>query len=252
MAVKEDVFVLPNVTGPTEAVSIDETICIGCNACANICRTQTILPSPQKGEAPLLVYPDECWFCGCCVEVCPTGAIQMRHPIAKRLMFKKKSTGEVYRIGQKNPPPKTYFNAPYGLLNDRGNARDVWVTISSTEIPASAVFTPEACTVIAKAFHEEESAPWKAGAAARLIGFDRAFLVKAEDLSCPQVKTEDGNPGEYRVIITETGSECVNCAKVLSAKEFVDIFHRACVSMYTAVQVWKGMPEQPFDDRCTE
>jgi NAD-dependent dihydropyrimidine dehydrogenase PreA subunit len=111
---QEKVYIESNPTGPTIAISIDPDRCIGCNACANICRMQTLLPSPELGKPPILAYPDECWYCACCVEVCRTGALQMRLPIGQRVMFKRKSTGEVFRLGQKNGPEKTYFNPPYG------------------------------------------------------------------------------------------------------------------------------------------
>jgi NAD-dependent dihydropyrimidine dehydrogenase PreA subunit len=107
-------FLTPNPTGPTEAVSIDTDLCVGCNACADICRMQTIMPHPVRGKPPVVVYPDECWYCGCCVAACRTGALQMRLPINQRLFFKRKATGEVFRIGQKDPPPKSYFKPPFG------------------------------------------------------------------------------------------------------------------------------------------
>ncbi len=107
-------FIAPNVTGPTEAISIDENLCIGCNACANICRIQTILPNPVPGKPPLSVFPDECWYCGSCVEVCRTGALTMHFPINSRVFFKRKATGKVYRIGTKEEPEKTYFEEPIG------------------------------------------------------------------------------------------------------------------------------------------
>jgi formate hydrogenlyase subunit 6/NADH:ubiquinone oxidoreductase subunit I len=110
----DKVYLTPNVTGPTEAVSIDNEICIGCNLCANACRMQTIMPNPEKGKAPVVVYPDECWYCACCVEACPTGALQMHLPINQRTFFKRKETGEVFRIGQKDGPPKSYFKPPIG------------------------------------------------------------------------------------------------------------------------------------------
>ena len=110
----ENVYIMPNVTGPTEAVSIDPEVCVACNACANICRTQTIMPNPEKGKPPVVVYPDECWYCACCVEACRTGALQMHLPINQRIFYKRKETGEIFRIGQKNPPPKSYFKPPYG------------------------------------------------------------------------------------------------------------------------------------------
>jgi formate dehydrogenase major subunit len=58
------------------------------------------------GNQPLAIYPDECWFCGCCVEHCPVpGAITMEFPVNQRVGWKRKDTGEYFRIGMKNPPP---------------------------------------------------------------------------------------------------------------------------------------------------
>ncbi len=55
---------------------------------------------------PLILYPDECWFCGTCVEECPAeGAIRMEHPLNQRVIWKRKETGELFRRGMKNPPP---------------------------------------------------------------------------------------------------------------------------------------------------
>ncbi len=114
MVKQDEVYITPNVTGPTEAISIDESKCIGCNHCADICRMQVIMRNPEPGKPPVVVYPDECWYCACCVEECHTGALQMRLPINQRTLFKRKETGELYRIGQKDPPEKTYFSSPYG------------------------------------------------------------------------------------------------------------------------------------------
>lgn len=111
---EKKVYIVPNPTGPTVAVSIDPEICIGCNACANICRVQTILPNPNRGQPPLVVYPDECWYCGCCVEACRTGALCMNLPINQRILFKRKDTGEVFRIGGSEAPIKSFFYPPYG------------------------------------------------------------------------------------------------------------------------------------------
>jgi NAD-dependent dihydropyrimidine dehydrogenase PreA subunit len=107
-------FIVPNPTGPTEAVTIDPDLCIGCNACVNICRMQTILPNPEYGKPPVVVYPDECWYCACCVEVCRTGALTMHLPINQRIFFKRKESNEVFRIGQKDAPPRSYFKPPIG------------------------------------------------------------------------------------------------------------------------------------------
>ena len=110
----KEAYIIPNHTGPTLAIEIDPDLCVSCNSCVNICRTQTILPNPEKGKAPVVAYPDECWYCACCVESCRSGALQMHLPINQRVFFKRKETGEVFRIGQKDAPAKSYFIPPYG------------------------------------------------------------------------------------------------------------------------------------------
>lgn len=108
------IYIAQNPTGPTHAVLIDPEVCCGCNSCATICRVQTILPNPVKGREPLVVYPDECWYCACCVEACPTGALTMNLPINQRIFFKRKETGEVFRLGGADSPSKSYFKPPIG------------------------------------------------------------------------------------------------------------------------------------------
>jgi ferredoxin len=64
-----------------------------------------MLPNLEKGKPPIVVYPDECWFCGDCVQACQNGAITMEYPMNQRVGWKRKATGEFFRIGMKNPPP---------------------------------------------------------------------------------------------------------------------------------------------------
>jgi len=114
MANDNKVYLLPNPTGPTLAAEIDTEICIGCNACVNVCRTQTLMPNKKRGLPPIVAYPDECWYCACCVEACRTGALQMHLPINQRITYKRKNTGEVFRLGADDAPEKSYFVPPYG------------------------------------------------------------------------------------------------------------------------------------------
>ena len=90
---------------PCEAITFDAELCIGCDSCVNVCRTDVLMPSGDEGH-PTVLYPDECWFCGCCVDICPVaGAIRMTHPMNQNAGWKRKDTGEHLRIGMKNPPP---------------------------------------------------------------------------------------------------------------------------------------------------
>jgi NADPH-dependent glutamate synthase beta subunit-like oxidoreductase len=57
------------------------------------------------GRPPVAMYSDECWFCGVCVKHCPIpGAIKMEYPLNQRVGWKRKGTGEYFRVGMKNPP----------------------------------------------------------------------------------------------------------------------------------------------------
>ena len=99
-------YLVPNLSGPGPAVIIDSALCNGCNSCVEVCRQHIILPNPVKGKPPLVLYPEECWFAGCCVLTCPIpGAIKVIHPLMQRVGWKRKETGEYFRIGMKNPPP---------------------------------------------------------------------------------------------------------------------------------------------------
>jgi formate hydrogenlyase subunit 6/NADH:ubiquinone oxidoreductase subunit I len=74
--------------GRFSSVEIIETACVGCNTCADICIMDVLEPSPVKGKPPTVIYPEECWFCGCCVDMCPQrakGAIRVRTPVPMRV-----------------------------------------------------------------------------------------------------------------------------------------------------------------------
>ncbi len=107
-ALSADVRLAPNMVTPTLSVIHDPKVCIGCNTCVEVCHQGIMVPNPVKGQPPLVVWPDECWACGVCVWFCPQGldarAITQNHPINQRVRFKRKATGEHFRIGMKNPP----------------------------------------------------------------------------------------------------------------------------------------------------
>lgn len=47
----------------------DESLCVGCNTCANICQCDIMIPNPEKGKHPIVAFPGECYYCGACVMV---------------------------------------------------------------------------------------------------------------------------------------------------------------------------------------
>jgi NAD-dependent dihydropyrimidine dehydrogenase PreA subunit len=100
------VYMIPNPFVPGRVVVIDPDLCNGCNACVEVCAPQVIMPTPGKKNPPVLLYPDECWFCGACVMHCTSpGSITLEHPLNQRVGWKRKETGEYFRIGMQNPPP---------------------------------------------------------------------------------------------------------------------------------------------------
>jgi NAD-dependent dihydropyrimidine dehydrogenase PreA subunit len=89
-------------------IEFDEAVCIGCNRCVEACPMDVLAPNSEKGRAPLVFHPDDCWYCGSCVMECPCqikDAIKVKWPIKTDLRWKRKETGEYYRVGMANPPP---------------------------------------------------------------------------------------------------------------------------------------------------
>lgn len=96
---KETVYALPNLVTPNKPVIFDTDICNGCNRCVEICLMDVLIPNPDKGEPPIILFPDECWYDGCCVADCPRpGAIKLNHPLMQRVRWKRKATGEHFRV----------------------------------------------------------------------------------------------------------------------------------------------------------
>jgi len=87
--VHNKVYVTPE-TPAADPISIDKEKCIGCNICVNTCEMDLYIPNPEKGKPPIVQYPGECWYCGCCVMECPCpGAIKLRHPLMNQAHWKR-------------------------------------------------------------------------------------------------------------------------------------------------------------------
>lgn len=71
-----------------EPLIYDPKLCVGCNRCVNVCQVDILIPNPEKGAPPIVLYPGECYYCGSCVMECPNkGAIRLQHPLMNRAKF---------------------------------------------------------------------------------------------------------------------------------------------------------------------
>lgn len=88
MAIEEVRYSVEKVSCSVEPIRFDASLCIGCNRCAAVCQVDILMPSPEKGKPPVVMYPGECYYCGACVMECPRkGAIKLRHPLMNRARF---------------------------------------------------------------------------------------------------------------------------------------------------------------------
>lgn len=103
----ENVTLTSNQPTPKNPITIREDICIGCNQCVEACMPDVFAPNPEKGGPPLVLYPDECFYCGVCIEMCPVrfeGCMELTYPLMQKARWKRKETGEHFRVGMKDPP----------------------------------------------------------------------------------------------------------------------------------------------------
>lgn len=80
---------------------IDETKCIKCGACVDVC-TEDVYFGSRKKKIPSIAYADFCFHCNCCVEHCPSKALSLRIPLPLLLLFRgaDRASGEAPFDGQ--------------------------------------------------------------------------------------------------------------------------------------------------------
>lgn len=67
---------------------IDKEKCTGCGKCVDICQTDVFFGS-ERGQIPVISYPEECWHDKACVLDCPVeGAIKLRTPLPMMMVYK--------------------------------------------------------------------------------------------------------------------------------------------------------------------
>jgi NAD-dependent dihydropyrimidine dehydrogenase PreA subunit len=86
---KSSVTFEPGISTP---LVFNATICIGCNQCIEVCQMDILIPNPEKSKPPILAFPGECWYCGCCIGICPRpGAIKLNIPLMNKVHWKSKT-----------------------------------------------------------------------------------------------------------------------------------------------------------------
>ena len=91
MKPKRRIFVSPE-TSPFLPLTFNPEICNACNRCVEVCQVDIMIPNPDSGKPPIVLYPGECWYGGCCVEACPRpGAIKLNTPLFSRVHWKRKT-----------------------------------------------------------------------------------------------------------------------------------------------------------------
>ena len=63
---KKNEFRAEPVSCSVKPLSFCQELCIGCNQCASVCQVDIMIPSPEKGKHPIVMYPGECYYCGSC------------------------------------------------------------------------------------------------------------------------------------------------------------------------------------------
>ena len=111
---KDKVYALPNVTTPSRPVIFTDK-CKGCNLCVEVCPVDVYIPHPEKGKAPIILHPDECWYCGSCVHACNiAGRDRVQLAVTAARLLEEQSD-------RRNPPgvvPLLLAPSPY---TERGN-----------------------------------------------------------------------------------------------------------------------------------
>ena len=93
------VSAVPNIAAQSRPAIFNPEICNGWNTCVDHCPSDVFIPNPGEGRCPIILHPDECWYCGTYVNdcLCP-GAVQFNWSLQQRAYWKAKETGWISQI----------------------------------------------------------------------------------------------------------------------------------------------------------
>jgi formate hydrogenlyase subunit 6/NADH:ubiquinone oxidoreductase subunit I len=79
-------------------IRMNDLICTGCAACEINCSTEALEAMEGEAERFFTYTPYQCIQCGECAGTCPDGAVELRHKISLRDLFKVKSRDEIRSV----------------------------------------------------------------------------------------------------------------------------------------------------------
>ena len=157
-------------------LKFDDSLCVGCNRCADVCQVDIMIPNPTKGKHPIVIYPGECYYCGSCVMACPNkGAISLEHPLMNQkedcgrmagfFPFWDKLTGEEQKTICRNAASAEYPKGAFihrasedcvgVLLVKEGQLRVYMQSEDGRDITLFRIDEGEACVLSASCFMQE-------------------------------------------------------------------------------------------------
>lgn len=249
----------------------DNSKCLICRRCEAVCRAgQTVGAigvsfkggGTRVGFAPSVSLADTaCTGCGQCVSACPTGALAVKDDTKKvwRALFdRERLTAAVL-----SPEAGARFGAVFGDGRDgTGRLREFLRRIGFDLVLNAAAPEDERRELLLAAAAERDGPSIDAGCPA-VRRFILSFFPQLEtrllpvpdrrELLAQRVRTHFP---ERDVFIAAIGN-CTAAKRspelfpgldaVLTAREAHEMFRRACVSSFTAQQVWRELPDAPAD-----